>query len=37
MSTDNLGAGEQEALATARLGDLRKKLMLILGQKIWNY
>lgn len=26
MSTDNLGAGEQEALATARLGDLRKKV-----------
>ncbi len=26
MSLDNLGAGEQEALATARLGDLRKKV-----------
>ena len=26
MSADNLGAGEQEALATARLGDLRKKV-----------
>jgi hypothetical protein len=26
MSVDNLGAGEQEALATARLGDLRKKV-----------
>ena len=26
MSTDNLGAGEMEALATARLGDLRKKV-----------
>ena len=26
MSSDNLGAGEQEALATARLGDLRKKV-----------
>lgn len=26
MSTENLGAGEQEALATARLGDLRKKV-----------
>ena len=26
MSAENLGAGEQEALATARLGDLRKKV-----------
>jgi len=26
MSADNLGAGEQEALAAARLGDLRKKV-----------
>ena len=26
MSLDNLGAGEAEALATARLGDLRKKV-----------
>ena len=26
MSLDTLGAGEQEALATARLGDLRKKV-----------
>ena len=26
MSTENLGAGEQEALASARLGDLRKKV-----------
>ena len=26
MSLDSLGAGEQEALATARLGDLRKKV-----------
>ena len=26
MSVENLGAGEQEALATARLGDLRKKV-----------
>ena len=26
MSTENLGAGEMEALATARLGDLRKKV-----------
>ena len=26
MSVDNLGAGEQEALASARLGDLRKKV-----------
>ena len=26
MSLDNLGAGEQEALANARLGDLRKKV-----------
>ena len=26
MSTENLGAGEQEALAAARLGDLRKKV-----------
>jgi hypothetical protein len=26
MSSDNLGAGEQEALAAARLGDLRKKV-----------
>jgi len=26
MSSENLGAGEMEALATARLGDLRKKV-----------
>ena len=26
MSAENLGAGEQEALASARLGDLRKKV-----------
>ena len=26
MSTENLGSGEMEALATARLGDLRKKI-----------
>ena len=26
MSLDNLGAGEQEALVNARLGDLRKKV-----------
>ena len=26
MSSENLGAGEQEALASARLGDLRKKV-----------
>jgi len=26
MSAENLGAGEQEALATARLGDIRKKV-----------
>ena len=26
MSTENLGSGEMEALATARLGDLRKKV-----------
>lgn len=26
MAPENLGAGEQEALATARLGDLRKKV-----------
>lgn len=26
MSSDNLGAGEMEALASARLGDLRKKV-----------
>ena len=26
MSAENLGAGEMEALATARLGDLRKKV-----------
>ena len=26
MSLDNLGAGEQEALANARLGDIRKKV-----------
>ena len=26
MSSENLGAGEMEALASARLGDLRKKV-----------
>ena len=26
MSAENLGAGEMEALASARLGDLRKKV-----------
>ena len=36
MSAENLGAGEQEALATARLGDL-KKIILNIGLIIWNY
>ena len=28
MATENLGSGEQEALVSARLGDLRKKVKL---------
>ena len=35
--TSNLGAGEQEALTFfARLGDLRRKLMLNHGQILWK-
>ena len=33
MSSDNLGAGEMEALANARLGDLRKKV----NAESWSY